>query len=760
MRDLKHKGSVVPALLVAGFATQAWGETTDATQDIQEVVVTAQKVSQRQIDVPVAVSVVQSDALTNQDLNQVADYYSRIPGLQLGGDPGNSNGIAALSLRGITTGGDGNPTVGILVDDVPFGATTNFGQPPFPDFDPGVLDHVEVLRGPQGTLYGASSLGGLIKFVTRDPDTNNWLGNIEAGPSWTHGGDDGWNVRGSLNIPVISDHVGLLLSGFYRDDPGWLTNIYPNAAQRDDVNATESRGGNAKLLIKPVDNLSITFSALAQHKDFGYASDIMVCPQCNTNLSTPPNYTPIYGQDTVSLGPTGGWSTFELFSGRIEYNFGWAQLTSVSAWNHSHWFDNEDVTSVFYFLPPLYNLPGGRVAIANENESGKFTQEIRLGSVGKQFDWLVGLYFNHETENLIQALDLYSANGASQGQPYDGFGPFYYTERALFADFTYHFTPEFDLQVGGRYSDLSESYYSSTVITGAAQGPFGPTTTIPTNSSSAHPATWLVTPSYHFTPDIMAYLRASSGYRPGGPNTGVPGVPPTYAPDKVTSYELGLKADLTKEHRISFDVAAFQIDWNNIQLPDTDPLNDFTYFSNGSAARSRGIELDFTWRPWTGLTVSPNFTYTDAVLTQNLPPPSAAVTPLAGLAGDPLPYTAKNAGNLLLQQDFVISRDLAAYASANYSYTGMRWSAFRTNSTDAPGPRFVLPGYGLLDLQGGFIWKDDWRLNIFARNVTDKRGIINATSRNGTVAPEAYFTQPLTVGFNVAYSFRGTGTSR
>lgn len=755
MRDLKRGGSLLPVLLAAGLATTAWGQTADSSSGIQEIVVTAQKVSQREIDVPVAITEVRADTLVTQGLNQVTDYYSRIPGLQLGANPTNANGLAALSLRGITAGGDGSPTVGVLVDDVPFGSTTSYGQPPFPDLDPGVLDHIEVLRGPQGTLYGASSLGGLIKFVTRDPDPNAWFGNVEVGPSFVRGGGDGWNVRASLNIPIMSDRVALLLGGFYRDDPGWITNIFPTATQRNDTNAAETRGGSAKLLIKPVDDLTITFSALAQHRDFGDFTAIMVCPQCNTNLSAKPNYTPIYGQDTVDLGPTGGSSTFELFSGRIEYNLGWAQLTSVSAWNHTQWFDNQDVTYAFPFLPPLYNLPGGRVSIANENESGRFTQEIRLGSTGKQFDWLVGFYFNHETENLVQGLNLVNASGTPEGgAPYEGAGPFYYYERALFADVTYHFTPQADLQVGARFSDINESYYSYLTITGPATEVFGPTSIVPQTTSSAHPVTWLVTPSYHFTPDLMTYFRASSGYRPGAPNTGVPGVPPTYAPDTVVSYELGIKADVGADHRLSFDAAAFQIDWNHIQLPDTNPLNGLTYFSNGSEARSRGVELDATWRPWKGFTVSPNYTYTDAVLTENLPPPSSAVTPLAGLAGDPLPYTAKNAGNLFLQQDFVISGNLSAYVSGNYSYTGLRWSGFSTNSPAAPGPRFTLPGYGLLDLQAGFIWSENWRLNLFARNATDKRGIVDATSRNGTVAPLADFTQPRTIGFNVDYNFK------
>jgi len=251
----------------------------------------------------------------------------------------------------------------------------------------------------------------------------------------------------------------------------------------------------------------------------------------------------------------------------------------------------------------------------------------------------------------------------------------------------------------------------------------------------------------------MTYLRVASGYRPGGPNTGVPGVPPTYSPDTVVSYELGVKGQ-TQDHKLSFDAAVFQIDWKNIQLPDTDPLNNFTYFSNGGDARSRGVELSGAWNPWTGFTASANYTYTDATLTQDLPPATSTVTPLAGLSGDPLPYTAKNSGNLSLQQDFPISGSLSGYVGGNYSYVGQRWSAFRTNSPSAPAPRFTIPGYGLVDLQAGLVLDQGWRLSLFARNATNNRGVLDATTRNGTVPPMADFMQPRTIGFLVEYNFK------
>src|ERR1700744_4320336 len=146
MREFRASLSIILTCAALGAASIAQAQSASNVSSIEEVVVTAQKVSQREIDVPVAVSVVSSDTLVSQDLVQLTDYYNRIPGLQVGASPGGANGIGALSLRGIPTGGSGNPTLAVMIDDVPFGATTYLGQPPFPDLDPAILDRVEVLR--------------------------------------------------------------------------------------------------------------------------------------------------------------------------------------------------------------------------------------------------------------------------------------------------------------------------------------------------------------------------------------------------------------------------------------------------------------------------------------------------------------------------------------------------------------------------------------------------------------------------------------
>src|SRR5262249_8856127 len=177
---------------------------------------------------------VSAQELTDQNLTGIREYYSRVPGLNYDGDK-----TYSLSLRGITTGNATNPTLSILIDDVQYGASTvaGLGNSVFPDFDPAMLERIEVLHGPQGTLYGAASLGGLIKFVTRAPDTERFQARVEAGLQSVKGGDTGWGARGSVNIPLMSEKIALRVSGFDREDSAYIDNVRVGSEGKD-VNGT------------------------------------------------------------------------------------------------------------------------------------------------------------------------------------------------------------------------------------------------------------------------------------------------------------------------------------------------------------------------------------------------------------------------------------------------------------------------------------------------------------------------------------------
>src|SRR5580704_13705937 len=209
------------AVVVAPVVCAANEASIDQGTPLEEIVVTAQKREERQQDAPVPTTALGGQTLIDSNQLRLQDYYTSVPGLNL---TNNGGGQSVVAIRGLTTGAGANPTVGIVVDDAPFGSTRSLAGSFAPDIDPGDLARVEVLRGPQGTLYGASSLGGLIKFVTADPSTDHLSGRVQTGISDVYNGNQlGYNVRGSINVP-LSDAVAVRASGFTREDPGYIDN--------------------------------------------------------------------------------------------------------------------------------------------------------------------------------------------------------------------------------------------------------------------------------------------------------------------------------------------------------------------------------------------------------------------------------------------------------------------------------------------------------------------------------------------------------
>jgi TonB-dependent receptor-like protein len=237
---------------------------------LQEVVVTAQKREEKLQDVPVPVTVLSADSLLESNQLRLQDYYATVPGFTV--TPSGSQSVTVLSIRGITTGGGTNPTVGIMVDDVPYGASTGLGGADLvPDIDPGDLARIEVLRGPQGTLYGASSMGGLLKFVTADPSTESVSGRVQTGIETIYNGaNPGYNVRGSINVP-LSDTLALRASGFVRQDPGYIDNP---VLDTNGINKHDASGGHLSALWRPSDAFSLKVSALVQQIKSDGSDDI------------------------------------------------------------------------------------------------------------------------------------------------------------------------------------------------------------------------------------------------------------------------------------------------------------------------------------------------------------------------------------------------------------------------------------------------------------------------------------------------------
>jgi len=315
------------------------------------------------------------------------------------------------------------------------------------------------------------------------------------------------------------------------------------------------------------------------------------------------------------------------------------------------------------------------------------------------------------------------------------------SEYAAFADVTVHFTSQFDVQFGGRESwdhVVAATRYSTGLFV-----PPPPPVVTPAADMDSSAFTYLVTPEYKLSPDLMLYARFASGYRLGGFNVGVPGIPRTYNPDKTNDYDLGIKGVLLDGH-LSYDASLYYIDWRHIQIYVLDPALVSAYLANAGAAKSQGVEFSIQARPFAGLTVKLEGSYDDAVLTQNFPTNPNAV----GSLGDRLPFSSRFSGSVSAEEEFPLTGALRGFAGGVVTYVDSRKGEF-------PGPtqtRVEFPAYVKADLRAGTRY-ENWTANLFLNNVADRRGIVGGGSAYFGTGYVADYIQPRTVGLSITRAF-------
>jgi iron complex outermembrane receptor protein len=715
--------------------TGAASQADESTTQLQEVIVTAEKRQQPLLEAPVSVTVVSGEALDQRHEVAMADYLAQIPGVSV---QDNGYGQIDFSIRGIGSSPNLAPTVGVEVDGVPVGSSNAAGDAALkPDLDPNDMANIQVLYGPQGTLYGDDAMGGLVEFTTVKPDLNRFSGRVEADTSQVHDGGVGSTQRGIVNLPLVDGTLALRLTGFLRHDPGFIDDV---ESGQQNVNDHSSKGGRVDMLWQIAGNASLRLNALAQDSNAnGDAEEIL-------NSS----YQSIYG-DLKGVG-RGGFNGFQaqyrFYTATLDIDLGWAHLLSLSGYNTTDFQAKLDLTNVFgpiFGTPPIVLYP-----LQQTDSTNKFSQEIRLTSPSNQrIEWIGGLYYTREQTSFAQTL---TAFDTATGGPFPGFPtsvlsapllnpPTTFHDYAGYLTLTYHFSPQFDVDVGGRYThevtDVPESSATG-LIAGA------PT---PASSENDNATTFLAAARYHISDSQMAYARVASGFRPGGSNGVLPGVSPTYGPDKTTNYELGYKASYL-DRRLELETALFYIDWTNIQLS---ALNEYDegFTVNGNKARSRGAQLSSRYLIGDGFSAQASLTYTDAAMNQAGPPSSGAV------AGAPLPYANKWSGNLSLQKRFPITPRWEGSAQVIYSYFGDRYGPFNSIVPPAPQqPQVFIPHYNTVDLLAG-INDRRYSVNLFLRNLSDARGINSLQSEGGGGGGNLQGTiiTPRTIGISAAANF-------
>jgi len=684
------------SIFLAGTSLFPLVAAAQSSSTIETVVVTAEKRSEEAKNVPMSITVVGQDELNTLNIRSFEDLVGQVPGLSVTeGDPSHPT----LTLRGINAGGDGS-TVGTYIDETPYGSSNALanGTDTAPNLDTYDMQRIEVLRGPQGTLYGAGAEGGLLKFVTNAPDTNGFDDSFELGATTMANGGLGNSLRAMVNV-ALTDDLAVRVVGFDVRTPGYINDP---ALGLQHINDSTSFGGRASLLYKPTDKISIRLNVLQQQLDSGNdaVEDVVV----NNGKITP--LFGEYNQNRTTLQPSG--VRYFLYNGTINWDLDFATLTSATSYTQLHDYSFADDTGVL------------GLDVQGFLNQGKFIQELRLASDPGEgpLDWLVGFYYANEHDGLHQdVVTAFKTPPSFESLNLQST----YVETTGFANATYHVFSNFEVGAGLRYATDSQNSVESVGF----PTPYAP---VAGGTSQHSILTWSADARYHFDEQTMLYARVATGWRPGGPNDlppGAPaGVPRTYTPDSLTDYEVGAKSDIPALN-LSFDAGIYYIDWRDIQLLEL--VQNFNINGNGGTASSKGAEANVTWQPIERLVLNLNGAYTDAQLTSNAPA-------VGGVSGNGLPYAPRVSGTLNGDYEFAPIDEFTPYAGVSLHYIGIRGDGFNSNPfTGQTIPELTLPGYSTFDVRVGVSW-DKWSVELYGKNLNDAKGIEAFSPIGGSAA--------------------------
>lgn len=730
------------ALLASAVGSMAFSAPL-AAQDadesaLEEVIVTASRREEALQDVAIAVSVVDVGEFADAGLTGLPDILTFVPGVSVddsGGAFFNSvymRGINAVASAGVVS----------YVDEIPFGSSTVYTNSTPLDgtlLDLGTLD---VMRGPQGTLYGASAIGGLLKFNTRDASLTDWTGSLSADLSSTHGGGLNQLYRVNANGPIVTETLGLSFTAFWKDKEGYIDNV---TVPKDGWDDYEYYGASGSLRWAATDRLEITLQGLMQNSTQDGLATIQANHAQDAFLPGKGPAEPWYGEYQTgedAVNPSEYEAT--LLGLTIEYQFDFGKLTSVTSSQEMSFLNSIDYTYIFAPLADMLfpeNAPHTSAVLVYDLGFDKLTQELRLTSNSDQkFEWIVGAFYSDEEGYQVQNLALEPPSPLA----YFNF-PSNYKELSLFANATWYFTPDLDASVGIRYADYSND------VELIGEGPLA--FPLPYTKLDDDVTTYLFNLRYRAGDNMSVYGRVASGYRPGGANfvlrdpaTGEPLTKPFFEPDSLWSYEVGIKGS-SADGRFTYDLAAFYIDWQDYIIGVT--VGPVGTLSNADEAVSKGAEASLGFAVTDALTLTGTLSYTNAELGTDDPE-------LGGRKGEQLPNSPEWQGAIDIDYRFSLG-DLPAYVGAAWRYKGDMPVGF-PGYTDADGnyyppatPRVDIDSYNLVDLRAGLSWG---RLDasLYVTNVFDEWAYTSFDSSFAAISLGTP-TRPRTIGAVVRWNF-------
>ncbi|MEJ1968271.1 MAG: TonB-dependent receptor [Rhizomicrobium sp.] len=698
------------------MATARAQSAPGGVETIETVVVTAEKRPQDLKTVPAAITVLSSQYLNRIGADSLESFANTVPGLQMQTfGPGQTR----ITIRGISPDEQtGVTAVSYYIDEIPITASAQRSQPEVWLYD---VNQVEVLRGPQGTLYGEGAMGGAIRIVTSKPDTSQFEASAQASVYSVEGGGVGYKADAMVNVPLIADMLALRVVVENRFNAGWIDDTvlsipdptllpparYVTSHVDKDANSSHDSSVRAALRFTPTESLTVDATFIT-----------------NDIKSKTTNIGDVDSHDNVDLGlrPTTDVSTLANLT--AAYAFDGFTVTASSSYTSRR-------TNASLFQEPV--LLGTTLLSTFEEltpETVKtFTQEVRAVSASDQpFRWTVGAYYRN-------GFDI-SSTSASGFVPTLGVtSPVFafassvnYNTYAVFGQAEYDILPDLTGIVGARWFHESE--------------------TLAPQHRSTDGWTPLVTLRYRVDEDWIAYATFSEGYRPGGFNQ-LAG-PTTYAPDKTKNYELGAKY-VTADNRLSLTGDIYYIDWSNMQFTQLDAGGFFTFVGNANKASSRGAEFEgsYHWDNgfWSTLNASITDAHLDSPVIANLGGKTASGTPLPAVP--PYKFSLSGGYNTTVWDDYGLE------LSGIVSIVGPQHTKLEEGGTD------TIPGYGTFVIgtelhsysSGNLratLTRDNYSASLFVDNVWNSTSPIADDNFFPAFGQPLYYVQPRTIGLEVA----------
>jgi iron complex outermembrane receptor protein len=764
-------------LLAFGIASTQGQESNQAADTIapalQEVVVTAQKRVEDVREVPVSISVLGADVLRRTQIADYGDLSQSVPGLSFSSQGG--PGLSTLELRGISSAA-GSATVGIYLDEVPVTIrnllTIGNTEPHF--FD---VNRIEVLRGPQGTLYGSSSEGGTIRFISNRPDSRNWSGESNTDLSWTQHGGVNFLGSGVLNVPLIEGSTGLRVGVLHESTSGFIDQVSPitGGVLNSGINSDRTDVVRVTLESKPSPDLTITPALFFQRVQADDTDAYYLNPYTNPATGT---LLPLGRLQTAKLVREPSTDTLAVPSVTVNYDAGFADVTSVTSYFYRGFNRVQDGTvgDSVYFGGVLsaagYNgnsvsaLPG-YIFLNTQNRA--YTQELRLASKehdGASFPltWLAGLYYSNQktsvsdnepipgiTATVTQLTGLPPSDPRIFGLPFPEDSSYFslrhYEQRELsvFGDASYPISPGLKLSAGVRYqiARLSLDRVGDYFFNGGYS--------YDASSSRDHAITPRASITFDVSSESTVYGTVSKGYRLGGPNRPVPAsvcaadlaalnltaAPGSYNSDHLWNYELGSKSRLLND-RLSVNAAVYYIKWSQIQQDVYLNTCGYDFFQNVGSATSYGGELEMKGYVTQHLSLTVAGAYTHATFSQ-------AVPSLGVRDGDPVEGSPIWNASLTAEYAAPITSEVNGFVLANYRGTGSSHGAL-----DPTNPDYLRPSYRTLNANVGFQIRQ-WEFSFEAKNLLNQQTTIQRPNIQSVV--EGITLRPRTLGLAVSTKF-------